>query len=87
MITNPPPESTERHIAAGSEWEDAATFITTGTTDSFEASWYLTKSRIWPLVCNPTFGPIALGVVLFVIIGGMIVLSPGAESHFIYTDF
>lgn len=81
------PGSTERHIAPGSEWENASTFITTGTSDSFEAAWYLTKSRIWPLVRHPTYGPVILGFVLFVVICAMVVLSPTAESHFIYTDF
>ncbi len=83
----PRPGSTERHIGPGSEWENSSTFITTGTSDSFEAAWYLTKSKIWPLVCHPIFGPFALGLVLFLLIGAMVVLSPAAQSHFIYTDF
>jgi len=83
----PPQESTERHIAAGSEWENASTFITTGTSDSIAAAWFLTKSRVWPLVSHPTFGPFVLGFVLFVVVTAMVVLSPTAQSHFIYTDF
>lgn len=82
-----PAESTERHIGAGTSWEDASTFITTGTPDSFEAAWYLTKSRFWPLVANRFSGPIVLGIVLFVVITAMVLLSPTTDSHFIYTDF
>ena len=81
------PESTERHIAAGTAWEDSATFITTGTSDSFEAAWYLTKSRVWALAGKPGIGPVLLGVVVFLAIVAMVVLSPTTDSHFIYTDF
>jgi hypothetical protein len=68
-------------------WADAKTLITIGTDDPFAASWYLTKSRIWPFVAHAGFGPIRLGFVLFVIIVLSVLLSPSTESHFIYTDF
>ena len=78
---------TERHILPGSEWEESATFITSGTGDEFEAAWYLTKSRIWPLVRGPLSGPFIFGLLLFVLIVAMVVLGPAGQSHFIYTDF
>ncbi len=68
-------------------WADAKTIITTGTDDPVAASWYLTKSRIWPFIADPRLGPAKLGIVLFLVIVLSVLLSPAAESHFIYTDF
>ncbi|MDE2482450.1 MAG: hypothetical protein KGN02_09705 [bacterium] len=68
-------------------WSDAQTLITTGTEDPLAAAWYLTTSRIWPLMTNPRLGPIVLGIALFVIIVATVLFSPSTESHFIYTDF
>lgn len=68
-------------------WEDGTTVITSGTNDVISASWYLTRSRIWPLVRSPRWGPVVLGVVLALIIIATVLLSPSADSHFIYTDF
>lgn len=68
-------------------WESAATVITSGTDDAYAASWYLTRSRIWPLISIGPFGPLALGVVLFLLIVAMVLFSPSTDSHFIYTDF
>ncbi len=79
------PAPTLEHSAES--WADAKTLITTGTDDPVAASWYLTKSRVWPFIADARFGPIKLGVVLFVIIVLSILLSPSTESHFIYTDF
>jgi hypothetical protein len=72
---------------ANPDWEDASTRLAVGYRDAFEASWYLTRSRIWPLVRDERFGPVVLGVVLFVVIVATVLLSPATESHFIYTDF
>ena len=69
------------------EWGDARTLITVGTDDPMAASWYLTKSRIWPFISDARFGPIKLGFVLFLIVVLSVLLSPSTESHFIYTDF
>jgi len=68
-------------------WGDAKTLITVGTDDPFAASWYLTKSRVWPLIRDPALGPIKLGVILFLIVILSVLLSPSTDSHFIYTDF
>ena len=68
-------------------WESAQTEIVTGSDDSFAASWYLTESRVWPLLAHPVAGPFVLGLVFFVIVVATVVLSPSTESHFIYTDF
>lgn len=81
--TDPGPEI--EHTSAS--WADAPTDITTGTTDPFEAAWYLTKSRVWPLVSQAKVGPFVLGAILFCIVVAMVVLSPSTDSHFIYTDF
>jgi hypothetical protein len=70
-----------------SGWEDSKTVITSGTDDAFDASWYLTRSRIWTVVRSPRYGPFVLGVVLATIIVAMVLFSPSTESHFIYTDF
>ncbi len=69
------------------DWEDAKTVITTGTSDVYRAAWYLTGNRLWPLMRSPKFGPVALGIILALAIVIMVLLSPSAESHFIYTDF
>jgi len=69
------------------EWADAKTIITTGTDDPIAASWYLTKSRVWPFIADPVYGPVKLGLVIFAIVVLSVLLSPSAESHFIYTDF
>jgi hypothetical protein len=69
------------------EWGDARTVITTGTSDPIAAAWYLTNSRIWPLIAHPVRGPFLLGIVLFLLVVAMVLLSPSTESHFIYTDF
>ncbi|MHB8703191.1 MAG: hypothetical protein ACYC8W_03445 [Candidatus Tyrphobacter sp.] len=79
--------STEREIAPGSAWEDSPTYITSGTDDAVAAAWYLTRSRIWPLICNPAVGPFLFGAVLFLVIAAIVVLGPAGQSHFIYTDF
>ncbi|HEY5257723.1 MAG TPA: hypothetical protein VIJ12_05025 [Candidatus Baltobacteraceae bacterium] len=68
-------------------WEDSKTVVTHGTRDDFLAAWYLTYNRIWPLVRSKRWGPTALGVILACIIVVTVLLSPSAESHFIYTDF
>jgi hypothetical protein len=69
------------------EWETSSTITYVGEADSYDAAWYLTKNRIWPLASLPYVGKIMFGVALFVIIVAMVVLSPSAESHFIYVDF
>ena len=69
------------------DWEDASTDLSSGTSDAFKAAWYLTTSRIWPLVRSPRSGPVVLGIVLALIIAASVLLSPSAESRFIYTDF
>jgi hypothetical protein len=69
------------------DWEDASTDITAGTSDAYRAAWYLTGNRLWPLMRSPKAGPIVLGVILAATIIVMVLLSPSAESHFIYTDF
>jgi|GEM_PF-4868693 len=68
-------------------WAEAGTIITAGTSDPIAASWYLTKSRIWPFLADTRSGPFKLGVVLFLVIVLTVLLSPSIESHFIYTDF
>lgn len=68
-------------------WSESKTTITAGSDDPLAASWYLTTSRIWPLMNDSHFGPVVLGVVLFAIIVATVMLSPSTESHFIYTDF
>ncbi|PZR56402.1 MAG: hypothetical protein DLM50_08355 [Candidatus Meridianibacter frigidus] len=69
------------------DWEDSKTVITTGTVDPFEASWYLTTSRLWPIVHSPRSGPILLGILLALIVIASVLFSPSTESRFIYTDF
>ncbi|MBV9402418.1 MAG: hypothetical protein JO018_01685 [Candidatus Eremiobacteraeota bacterium] len=69
------------------EWETSQTLTDVGAADAVSAAWYLTASRIWPLVSSPIFGKIVFGIVLFIIIVASVVLSPSTESHFIYTDF
>lgn len=69
------------------DWEDSSTVITAGTTDVYHAAHYLTGNRLWPMMRSPRYGPIVLGVVLAAILIVMVLLSPSAESHFIYTDF
>lgn len=32
-------------------------------------------------------GPVTLGIVLFLIVVAVVILSPSTESRFIYTDF
>jgi hypothetical protein len=71
----------------GKDWEDANTTLTTGYQNAFEQAWYLTSSRIWPIVRSPRLGPFVLGAVLFAIIVSTVLLSPATDSHFIYTDF
>ena len=71
----------------GRDWEDAQTVITQGTSDAYAAAWYLTTSRLWPLMRSPRSGPYVLGIVLAAIVVAMVLFSPSAESHFIYTDF
>lgn len=71
----------------GRDWEESATVLTSGSEDPFAAAWYLTTNRVWPLIAHPKRGPIVLGVVLFVLIVAMVILSPSTDSHFIYTDF
>ena len=68
-------------------WAEAQTLITTGTGDPVAAAWYLTTSRVWPLMADARYGPFVLGFVLFAVIAFSVLLSPSAESHFIYTDF
>lgn len=68
-------------------WEDATTAITTGSDDPVAASWYLTRNRLWPWLNDIKWGPIKLGVILFLIVVMCILFSPSTESHFIYTDF
>lgn len=72
---------------SGQSWEDAKTILTSGTDDPVAASWYLTKSRLWPWLNDARSGPIKLGLVLFLIVLFCVLLSPSQESHFIYTDF
>lgn len=74
----------ERHETG---WEDTTTLIPAGSKDVFSAAWYLTKSRIWPLVASPNRGPAILGIIVAIIIIGIVLLSPSSESRFIYTDF
>ena len=81
--TDPGPTLERSH----EEWADAKTLITTGTDDPIAASWYLTKSRLWPFLSDPVYGPVKLGVILFAIVLLSVLLSPSTESHFIYTDF
>ncbi|MBV8362956.1 MAG: hypothetical protein JO193_00160 [Candidatus Eremiobacteraeota bacterium] len=69
------------------EWETSQTLTDVGAADAVSAAWYLTASRIWPLVSSPILGKIVFGIVLFIIIVASVVLSPSTESHFIYTDF
>ncbi len=69
------------------DWEDSSTTLSTGYQNAFEAAWYLTSSRIWPLVNSPRYGPFVLGAVLFAIVVSTVLLSPATDSHFIYTDF
>ncbi len=69
------------------DWEDAQTLITQGTSDSYAAAWYLTTNRLWPLMRSARYGPYVLGLVLAAMVVAIVVLSPSAESHFIYTDF
>jgi hypothetical protein len=78
---------TVEHDEPASDWEDARTILRTNYGDAFEAAWFLTRSRLWPLVGNPRFGPFILGFVLFVMIVATVLLSPATDSHFIYTDF
>lgn len=68
-------------------WEDETTRVTAVIEDVPAASWYLTRNRIWPLVRSPRYGPLVLGILLACIIIATVLLSPSAESHFIYTDF
>jgi hypothetical protein len=76
----------ESHESA-KDWEDASTDLSSGTSDAFKAAWYLTTNRIWPLVRSPRSGPIVLGIVLAILVVASVLLSPTAESRFIYTDF
>ena len=69
------------------DWETSQTLTDVGAADALGAAWYLTTSRIWPLVSSPVFGKVMFGVVLFIIIVASVLLSPSTESHFIYTDF
>ena len=69
------------------EWETSQTVTDVGTADALSAAWYLTTSRIWPLVSSRIVGKIIFGIVLFIVIVASVVLSPSTESHFIYTDF
>jgi hypothetical protein len=69
------------------DWEDSTTALTTSYQGAFEAAWYLTSSRIWPLVQSPRYGPFVLGAVLCAIVVAIVLLSPATDSHFIYTDF
>jgi len=69
------------------DWETSQTVTDVGTADALSAAWYLTTSRIWPLVSSPVGGKIVFGIVLFLVIVASVVLSPSTESHFIYTDF
>jgi hypothetical protein len=69
------------------DWEDSSTKLTTGYRGAFEAAWYLTASRIWPIVKSPRYGPFVLGAVLFAIVVASVLFSPATDSHFIYTDF
>jgi len=69
------------------DWETSQTVTDVGTADAISAAWYLTSSRIWPLVSSRIAGKIVFGIVLFVIVVATVVLSPSTESHFIYTDF
>jgi len=69
------------------EWETSQTLTDVGAADAVGAAWYLTASRIWPLVSSPILGKIVFGIVLFIVIVASVVLSPSTESHFIYTDF
>jgi hypothetical protein len=70
------------------DWEDAQTVITQRNADRYAAAWVLTNAPFWRIARRGGFlGPVVLGVALFAIIVGMIVLAPSADSHFIYTDF
>ena len=69
------------------DWEDAKTDLSVGSGDAFDAAWYLTTSRVWPLMRSSLSGPIILGVILALLVIACVVLSPSAESRFIYTDF
>jgi hypothetical protein len=69
------------------EWETSQTVTDVGTADAISAAWFLTGSRIWPLVSSRVVGKIVFGIVLFLIVVASVVLSPSTESHFIYTDF
>ena len=54
---------------------------------SFEAAWYLTHSRLWPIVRGARSGPVFLGLIFAALIVLTILFSPSTESRFIYTDF
>ncbi|MDQ2993300.1 MAG: hypothetical protein M3R30_10870 [Candidatus Eremiobacteraeota bacterium] len=69
------------------DWEDASTVITAGSSDAYQAAWYLTGNRLGPLMRSARYGPIVLGVVLACIVAAIVLFTPSAESHFIYTDF
>jgi len=69
------------------DWETSQTVTDVGTADAVSAAWYLTSSRIWPLVSSRIAGKIVFGIVLFVVVVACVILSPSTESHFIYTDF
>lgn len=69
------------------DWETSQTVIDVGTADAISAAWYLTGSRIWPLVSSRVGGKLVFGVVLFLIVVATVLFSPSTESHFIYTDF
>ncbi len=70
-----------------SDWETGPGIPEYVRQETFEAAWYLTSSRIWPLVRHPIAGPFMLGIVIAAIIVAAVVLSPSTESRFIYTDF
>jgi len=70
------------------DWEDDTTIITQRNADRYAAAWVLTRAPFWWIARRGgVIGPVVLGVALFAIIVGMIVLAPSADSHFIYTDF
>ncbi len=70
-----------------SDWETGPGIPEYARRETFEAAWYLTSSRIWPLVRDPVRGPIVLGLILAAIVVAAVILSPSTESRFIYTDF
>lgn len=83
-VEQPRPQTQTESSDAG--WEAGAVPAYVERADA-QSAWYLTTSRIWPLVRHPTYGPIAFGVLVALIIALTVVLSPSTESRFIYTDF